>query len=151
MTNIPLWFSAIVGDCFYATYWRGPPWVAWPIYNCSVSLYQLLGQKNLLQVLKIQHLKIIITGVQTSILICAVLCLVSQSCPTLCNPMNCSPQGSSVHGDSPGKNIVYWSGLPCPPPGALPYPGTEPRSPTLQAASLLSEPPRKPHVLLTIT
>ena len=27
-----------------------------------------------------------------------------QSCPTLCNPMDCSPPGSSVHGDSPGKN-----------------------------------------------
>ena len=29
--------------------------------------------------------------------------LVTQSCPTLCNPMDCSPPGSSVHGDSPGK------------------------------------------------
>ena len=27
-----------------------------------------------------------------------------QSCPTLCNPMNCSSRGYSVHGDSPGKN-----------------------------------------------
>ena len=26
-----------------------------------------------------------------------------QLCPTLCNPMDCSPSGSSVHGDSPGK------------------------------------------------
>ena len=25
-------------------------------------------------------------------------CLVGQSCPTLCNPMNCNPPGSSVHG-----------------------------------------------------
>ena len=33
-----------------------------------------------------------------------VLCLVTQSCPTLCNPMDCSLPGSSVHGDSPGKN-----------------------------------------------
>ena len=33
-----------------------------------------------------------------------VLCLVDQSCPTLCNPMDCSWPGSSVHGDSPGKN-----------------------------------------------
>ena len=33
-----------------------------------------------------------------------MLCLVSQSCPTLCDPMDCSPPGSSVHGDSPGKN-----------------------------------------------
>ena len=34
----------------------------------------------------------------------AVLCLVAQSCLILCNPMDCSPSGSSVHGDSPGKN-----------------------------------------------
>ena len=32
------------------------------------------------------------------------LCLVSQSCLTLCNPMDCSLPGSSVHGNSPGKN-----------------------------------------------
>ena len=30
--------------------------------------------------------------------------LVAQSCPTLCDPMDCSPPGSSVHGDLPGKN-----------------------------------------------
>ena len=34
----------------------------------------------------------------------ALLCLVAQSCPTLCNPMDCSPPGTSVHGASPGKN-----------------------------------------------
>ena len=34
----------------------------------------------------------------------AVLCLVAQSCPTLCDPIDCSPPGSSVRGDSPGKN-----------------------------------------------
>ena len=33
-----------------------------------------------------------------------VLCLVTQSCLILCNPMDCSLPGSSVHGDSPGKN-----------------------------------------------
>ena len=32
------------------------------------------------------------------------MCLVSQSCLTLCNPMDCSPPGSSIHGDSPGKS-----------------------------------------------
>ena len=30
--------------------------------------------------------------------------LVTQSCLTLCSPMDCSPPGSSVHGDSPDKN-----------------------------------------------
>ena len=39
----------------------------------------------------------------------AVLCAVSRSCPTLCDPMNCSQPGSSVHGNSPGTNTgVGW-------------------------------------------
>ena len=32
------------------------------------------------------------------------VCLVAQSCPTLCDPMDYSPPGSSVHRGSPGKN-----------------------------------------------
>ena len=35
----------------------------------------------------------------------------------------------------------YWNGLPCAPPGDLPYPGIERRSPALQADSSPSEPP----------
>ena len=46
-----------------------------------------------------------------------------QSCPTLCKPVDCSP--SSVHGFSRQESQ---SGLPCPPPGDLPYPGIEPLS-----------------------
>ena len=38
----------------------------------------------------------------------------------------------------------HWSGLPFPPPGDLPDPGIKPRSPELQADSLLSEPIGKP-------
>ena len=38
------------------------------------------------------------------IMISSVLCLVAQSCLTVCDPMDCSLPGSSVHGDSPGKN-----------------------------------------------
>ena len=38
----------------------------------------------------------------------------------------------------------YWSGLPCAPPGDLPNPGIEPRSPALQADSLPAEPQGKP-------
>ena len=34
-------------------------------------------------------------------------CLVAQSCPTLCNPMNCSLPGSSVHGISQAR-IQEW-------------------------------------------
>ena len=38
----------------------------------------------------------------------------------------------------------HWSGLPLSPPGCLSDPGMQPRSPALQADSLLSEPPGKP-------
>ena len=41
----------------------------------------------------------------------------------------------------------YWSGYPFPSPGALPNSGVEPRCPTLQADSLLAEPPGKPYRL----
>ena len=35
----------------------------------------------------------------------SALCLLAELCPTLCDPMDYSPQGSSIHGISPGKNI----------------------------------------------
>ena len=35
---------------------------------------------------------------------CAVLCLVAWLYPALCDPMDCGPPGSFVHGDSLGKN-----------------------------------------------
>ena len=41
----------------------------------------------------------------------------------------------------------YWNGLLLPSPGDLLDPGIEPRSPTLQADTLSSEPPRKPFQL----
>ena len=43
-----------------------------------------------------------------------------------------------------GRLQEYWRGLPFPSPGDLPNPGIEPGSPTLQADSLLSEPPGSP-------
>ena len=45
----------------------------------------------------------------------------------------------------------YWSGLPFPFPGDLPDPGIKPRSPTLQADTLRSEPPEKPHIKINST
>ena len=58
--------------------------------------------------------------------ICALLYFVTQSCLAFCNPMHCCPSGSSVHGNSPGKN----TGVGCHfPPGDLPNPETKPRSP----------------------
>ena len=63
---------------------------------------------------------------------------VAQSCPTLCDPEDCSPPGSSVHGILQQE---HWGGLIFPSPGDLPDPGIYPGSPTLQADSLPPEPP----------
>ena len=51
----------------------------------------------------------------------------------LCDSMNCSSPGSSVHGILQARN---WMGLPFPSPGDVPYLGTEPCSPALQEVSL---------------
>ena len=61
--------------------------------------------------------------------------LVTQSCPTLCDPMDYSPPGSSVHGILQAR-ILGW--VPFPPPGDLPNPMIQVRSPALQADSSLS-------------
>ena len=66
---------------------------------------------------------------------------VAQSCPTLCDPVDCSLQAPPSMGFSRQE---YWSGLPFPSPGDLPDPGIEPRSPALQPDALTSEPPGKP-------
>ena len=66
--------------------------------------------------------------------------LVTQLCPTLCNSRDCDPPSSSVH-EILQVRILEWV---FPSPGDLPNPGIEPRSPALQAGSLLSEPPGKP-------
>ena len=48
------------------------------------------------------------------------------SCPTLCDPMDCSPPGSSVHGILQTR-ILEWVAMAS--PGDLPDPGMEPTSP----------------------
>ena len=63
--------------------------------------------------------------------------LVAQSCPTLCDPMDCSPPGSSVHGILQAR-ILEWVAISS--SQDLPDPGKEyapPTSPALQEDSLL--------------
>ena len=73
--------------------------------------------------------------------------LVTQSCPTLCNPMDCSLPGKNTGVEKNNNNNIgmgFHSLL----QGNLPKPGIKPRSPAaLQADSLLSEPPGNPHKL----
>ena len=61
--------------------------------------------------------------------------LVSQSCLTLCDPMDYSQAPLSME----FSRQEYWSGLPFPSPGDLLDPGIEPESPALQIDSLPSE------------
>ena len=83
------------------------------------------------------------SDVEFPINVCVRVCAQSlQSCLTLCNPTDCSPPGSPVHGILQQE---YRNGFPCSSPGTLPDPGTEPSSPALQADSLPTEPPGKPN------
>ena len=66
---------------------------------------------------------------------------VAQSFPTICYPMDSSLPGSSVHGILQAR-VLEWVAISF--SRDLPNPGIEPRSPTLQADALLSEPAGKP-------
>ena len=68
---------------------------------------------------------------------------VPQSYPTLCDPMDGSLPGSTIHGIFQAR-ILEW--LPFPSPGDLPNPGIKSGSPALQTDALQSEPPGKPQI-----
>ena len=69
------------------------------------------------------------------------VCLATQLCLTLCNPLDCSLPGSSVHGIFRQE---YLTGLPFPSPGDLPDPGIEPVSPVSPALQVDSLPTTEP-------
>ena len=74
--------------------------------------------------------------------------LVTQLCPTLCNPIDCSLPGSSVH-EILQARILEWVAFP--PLGDLPHPGMEPASPeapALQADLLPLSHQGSPHSML---
>ena len=72
---------------------------------------------------------------------------VTQSCLILCNPMNCSPSGSSAH-EILQARILEWVAIP--PPRDLPDPGIEPyllcllHSSSLHPGFFITKPPGKP-------
>ena len=87
-------------------------WVLW--YDVRIGLWQK-GLPGMLLVVSSAVLSLFLTFERALAcgLLCkfherflscpSSLCLVIQSCPILCDPLDCSPPGSSVHGDSPGK------------------------------------------------
>ena len=70
-----------------------------------------------------------------------LIVLTDQSCPTLCDPMDCCPPGFSLHGILQAR-ILEWVAIAF--SRDHPNTGIEPKCPTLQADSLLSESPKKP-------
>ena len=71
--------------------------------------------------------------------------LVAQSCLTLCNPMDCSTLGSSVHGNSRQEQ---WNGLPLSSPKFCLTQGLNLGIPHCSQISLLTEAPGKPNKFL---
>ena len=82
----------------------------------------------------------------SSVCVCVCVCARALShILTLCNPMDCSLQGSSVHGI-----FCPWSGLPFPTPGDLPDSGIKLASlvpPALACEFFSTVPPGKPFIL----
>ena len=71
------------------------------------------------------------------------MCVCAQLCPTLCNPTDCSPPGSCVHGIFQARILEQVSMFTS---GDLPNPGIEPASlgsPELAGGFFTTAPPRK--------
>ena len=66
-------------------------WILYPLSHQGSSLINILYIKN----------------AKRSVWVCAVQYLVTQPCPALCDPVDCSPPGSSVHGISQVR-ILGW-------------------------------------------
>ena len=81
-------------------------------------------------------------------LACSVLCLVAQPCPTLCDPMDCSPPVFLCPWDFPGKNTgVGWHALL---QGVFPTQGLNPLLLHLQVGTLPLAPPGKPQLQFSL-
>ena len=78
-----------------------------------------------------------------------IMVCVHAQCLTLCDPMDCSPPGSSIHGISQAR-ILEWIAISS--PGDLPNPGIEPVSPessALPCGFFTTDPPGK-HMLVCV-
>ena len=121
-------------------------WVLWVVHLISFiskmnAIYFLLhrvtnkqiGKIFLVSIISMPTIHVIVLWLWNKVKVKVI-----QSCPTVCDPM-----GYPVDGILQAR-ILEWVAFPS--PGDLPNPGIEPRSPTLQPASLPAGPPEKPGV-----
>ena len=108
--------------------------------DCLTKLFERLLEKHKLHKCSQNEQSLKLSKYILLLLIAKLL----QPCPALCDPMDCSPPGSSVHGFSRQE---CWRGLPWSPPGIFPSQGSNPclflMSPYWQAGCLPLVPPRK--------
>ena len=88
-----IWFSLIPNQKYF---WN----LCIPVWNLYVYKHSLKKEQN----------EFFLPLVWNIINMC-VLCLVAQSCPTLCDPTDCSPQGPSVHGILQARTLE-WVAMP---------------------------------------
>ena len=120
-------------DNFKKSYFKIP-------YNCQCEEYSL-WEDPMRIVLYIIEKKRKVYFVRHYTHECVCCAKLLQSCLTLCDPMDYSPPGSSIHGIS---RQVNWSGLTFPSPGHLPDPGIETVFPALSGRFFTTEPERRP-------
>ena len=75
------------------------------------------------------------------------MCLVAQSCLTLCNPLDVARQAPLSMGSSRQE---YWSGLSFPSPRDLPNPRIKLTSLALTAGFFTIEPPEEAHIIALV-
>ena len=113
------------------------PWACVLLYKIQLiapPLRIIVRLKEIIQMAQIKPLKMFVPP---------RACSVINLCLTFCNPMDCSPPGSFIHGISDKNTGV---GYHLPSPGDLHGPGIEPMSPALGGRFFTTEPPGKPLV-----
>ena len=118
----------------------------WWIHGCLVKTEVICGfNKYVLTFLYIRPCECECVWVWVCVCVCVCVYSVAQSCPTLCDPVDCSLPGSFVHGIFQAR-ILEWVAISfsraSSPLRDFPHPGTElvsPMSPALHADSLATE------------
>ena len=111
---------------------------SWILIFPNVFLGNLHNLKRSLAVSSLEHSH---QKIQDFSLLCFCCCLFAKTCPTLCNPMDCSPSVSSVHGISQAR-ILEWVAI------SFSRGSSQPRGQThvscLAGRFFTTEPPGKP-------